>query len=773
MTNDRLEGRVLFWAAHEGQITVDVLARPAGGPDATDAVATPIALHGSVPWSPLGVAILTTLERWSNRGEAIRMERRLGRDGASLLRMASDRTWLVVDLVSIDGTAVALSGAGDRSGQGVSVRQAKGIVIGSLAQGRRGSRRPAAPVSRFEPAPEESLYDAPEAWIDPDPTKSWLRRALPIIGAHRGMFVTALSMSFLGLVLQVEIPQLLGSGALDKSVVPFVEQSVRPAAQRLPASHFDHILIHYVLLVLGLAALAGLCGYIARVFLLTTAYQIEFDLRNIIYTHLSRMSFEFYDRVQSGQLISRANSDIRSVQMYLTFGPSILVQCLVALVAFGYMLYINVPLALVSMAAMPFIYLSGVRMRKVLFPVSWLIQSRLAEVATIVDENINGVRVVKSFAAEDRQLDLLARAAERVRWAYVKDADVRAQFTPVVQNLSQLGLALILIFGGYLVVHGHIQVGTILTFSFWIVMLQMPFQMLGMLIMLGQRASASAQRIYEILDQSPAVQDRAGAVDLSGGHGDVEFRHVTFSYTPDGPSILDDFNLKLRPGETVAIVGRTGSGKSTVARVLDRFYDVSDGAVLIDGRDVRDLTIRSLRANVGIVLDEPFLFSISIRDNIAFGRPDADFADIEAAARAAGADGFIRELVDGYDTVVGERGYTLSGGQRQRIAIARTLLVNPPILVLDDATSAVDVQVEQAIHRSLEQLMKGRTTIIVAHRLSTIGLADRVVLMEGGRVVADGTHTELLESVPLYAEVLAQAEELDDPAALDHPDATR
>ena len=640
-------------------------------------------------------------------------------------------------------------------------------MIGALAQGRRGGRRPTAPVSRFEPAPEESLYDAPEAWIDPDPTKSWLRRALPVVAAHRGMFITALSMSFLGLVLQVEIPQLLGSGALDKAVVPFVEQSLRPVSQRLPASHFDHILIRYVVLVLGLALLAGVCGYIARVFLLTTAYQIEFDLRNIIYTHLSRMSFEFYDRVQSGQLISRANSDIRSVQMYLTFGPSILVQCLVAVVAFAYMLYINVPLALVSMAAMPFIYVSGVRMRKVLFPVSWLIQSRLAEVATIVDENINGVRVVKSFAAEDRQLDLLARAAERVRWAYVKDADVRAQFTPVVQNLSQLGLALVLLFGGYLVVHGHIQVGTILTFSFWIVMLQMPFQMLGMLIMLGQRASASAQRIYEILDQSPAVQDRPDAVDLTGSRGEVEFRHVTFSYTADGPAILDDFNLHLRPGETVAVVGRTGSGKSTLARVLDRFYDVTDGQVSVDGHDVRDLTLRSLRANVGIVLDEPFLFSVSIRDNIAFGRPDADFADIEAAARAAGADGFIRELGDGYDTVVGERGYTLSGGQRQRIAIARTLLVNPPILVLDDATSAVDVQVEQAIHRSLEELMVGRTTIIVAHRLSTIGLADRVVLMDGGRVVADGTHSDLLENVPLYAEVLAQVEASDDTDALD------
>jgi len=634
-------------------------------------------------------------------------------------------------------------------------------VIADLVQGRRRPAPDGPDVSRFEPAPEPARYEAPRCWIDPDPSKSWLRRALPILGAHKGMFATALSMSFLGLVLQVEIPQLLGTDALDKSVVPFVEQSLRPVAQRLPVSHFEHRLLGYVILVLGLAVASGLCGYIARLFLLTTAYQIEFDLRNIIYTHLSRMSFEFYDRVQSGQLISRANSDIRSVQMYLTFGPSIVVQCLVAVVAFGYMLWTNVALAFVAMAAMPFIYVAGVRMRKVLFPVSWLIQSRLAEVATIVDENINGVRVVKSFAAEDRQVRLLARAADRVRWAYVKDADIRAQFTPVVQNLSQLGLAMVLLFGGYLVVHDHLHVGTILTFSFWIVLLQMPFQMLGMLIMLGQRASASAQRIYEILDQPPAVTDRPGAMDLDRCAGEVRFRDVTFSYTADGPAVLDGFDLHVAPGETVALVGRTGSGKSTVARVLDRFYDVTAGAVLVDGHDVRDVTLASLRAHVGIVLDEPFLFSMSVRDNIAYGRPDADFADIEAAAVAAGADGFIRELADGYDTVVGERGYTLSGGQRQRIAIARTLLVNPPVLVLDDATSAVDVQVEKAIHRSLRGLMQGRTTIIVAHRLSTIALADRVVLVEGGRVVAQGTHAELLDHEPLYAEVLAQVADLE------------
>jgi ATP-binding cassette subfamily B protein len=406
-------------------------------------------------------------------------------------------------------------------------------------------------------------------------------------------------------------------------------------------------------------------------------------------------------------------------------------------------------------------------MRKSLFPVSWLIQSRLAEVATVVDENVNGVRVVRSFAAEQQQLGQLAKAADRVQWGYIKDADLRARFAPLVQNLSQVGLVLVLLVGGWMVIHEHLPVASIVSFNLYLVMMQAPFMMLGMLIMMGQRASASADRIYEIIDEKPTIVDRPDAIDLVNCQGDVEFDDVSFAYADDsllsktsgaGPrEILRNLNLHLHPGETIALVGRTGSGKSTVARVLARFYDATGGTVRVDGHDVRDLTLTSLRANIGVVLDEPFLFSVSIRDNIAYGRPDASFEEVTAAAEAAGATGFINRLADGYDTVVGERGYTLSGGQRQRIAIARALLVNPPILILDDATSAIDVKVEQRIHSSLRVLMEGRTTLIIAHRLSTISLADRVVLLDGGRIVADGTHAELLASTPLYSEVLAQA----------------
>jgi ATP-binding cassette subfamily B protein len=613
--------------------------------------------------------------------------------------------------------------------------------------------------SRFVPGAEPALYDAPRATIDPDRSKTWLRRAMPILKSHRRIFIISLVLSFVGLVLQVQIPKLL-SDAIDNSITPH-RPTRNPITHQLVAP--PGVPLHvYVWWIVGLAIAGVVSGYISRLYLFQTAYRIEFDLRNIIYEHLTKMSFPFYDRVQSGQLISRANSDIRSVQMYMTFAPMILVQCSIALVAFGFMLWINVPLAFVAMITMPFVYLTGVKMRKSMFPVSWIIQARLAEVATIVDENINGVRVVKSFAAEQQQLRSLAKAAEKVRWGYVKDADLRARWTPTIQNLPQLGLALVLLVGGYMVIHGHLQLGAIVAFYSYLLMMQAPFMMLGMIIMMGQRAAASADRIYEILDEQPSIVDRPGAVDLVHCEGDVNFAAVDFAYGgDDAPLVLSDFDLHLSPGETVALVGRTGVGKSTVARLITRFYDVSGGAVEVDGHDVRDLTLASLRSHIGIVLDEPFLFSISIRDNISYGRPTASMEEIEAAARAAGADGFIDELPAGYDTVVGERGYTLSGGQRQRIAIARTLLVNPPILVLDDATSAIDVQVEQQIHGALRVLMEGRTTLIIAHRLSTISLADRVVLMDGGAIVADGTHAELLASTPLYAEVLAQAEELD------------
>ncbi len=580
---------------------------------------------------------------------------------------------------------------------------------------------------------------APRAGIHPDPSKTWLRRAWPLLKAHRALLITSLALSFIGLIVQVQIPNLVRIG-IDRALVAHTAG-----------------LAGYVWLIAGLALAQGVINYLARLYLLRTAYELEYDLRNIVFSHFMRMSYGFYDRVQSGELMSRATSDIRAVQMYLTFGPSILVQCMIAVIAFVLMVSINPLLAVVAMLTMPAIAVLGVRMRKAIFPVSWLIQSRLAGVATVVDENIQGVRIVKAFAAEQRQIDTLAGAADRVRWAYTTDARLRSRWIPVMDNLPRLGLALVLLVGGLMVLHGHATVGTVVAFNSYVLMLQPPFRMLGMIIMMGQRAAASSQRIYDILDTQPEIIDKS-ETSTPPPRGELTLRNVRFAY-PDGTVALDGLDLHIRPGETVAVVGATGSGKSTIGRLAARYYDVTGGSVLLDGVDVRDYPLETLRDRVGIVPDEPFLFSVSLHDNIAFGRPEATREQVLAAAVAAGADEFIHDLPEGYDTVVGERGYTLSGGQRQRVAIARALLVNPPVLILDDATSAVDVRVEHEIHESLRALMAGRTTIMVAHRLATIGLADRVVLIENGRVAADGTHAELLATEPRYAHVLATSSE--------------
>jgi ATP-binding cassette, subfamily B, bacterial len=594
----------------------------------------------------------------------------------------------------------------------------------------------------FEPIAETSPYAPPRATIDPDQSKSWLGRAWPVMMTHKVIWSLALFMSFIALLSQVQIPLLIGDA---------ISESLPTAGH---TAHLKSIasFATWIFVSIGVREVAN---YIGRRCLLTTAYRFEYDLRHIVYERYMSLSFPFYDRVSVGQLISRANSDVRAVQQYLVIAPQVLVQCAVIVIAFVEMFFLNAPLTLVTAISLPITLAVGVVMRKKIYPVSWLIQARLAEVAMLVEENVSGVRVVKSFAAEQKELTTLARAADKLQWSYIKDANIRGTWAPTLENLPRVGLAVILLYGGILVLHGHLGVGTLFTFQAYMLIFQPPFRQLGMVIMNGQRASASAMRIYEVLDQPQEVVNRLGAFDLVECHGDVLFDHVSFAYS-DGTEVLHDFDLHLAPGETVALVGRTGSGKTTAGRLLNRSYDVTGGRLLLDGRDVRAYTLESLRAHVGFVFDEPFLFSVSIRDNIAYGKPGATMDEVIAAAKAADADEFIAPLPESYETIVGERGYTLSGGQRQRLAIARTLLINPPVLVLDDATSAIDVQVEQRIHASLQELMTNRTTLIIAHRLATIALADRVVLVENGHVIASGRHDELLERDPRYAEVLAR-----------------
>lgn len=597
-----------------------------------------------------------------------------------------------------------------------------------------------AVASPWFPVAVAAGYPPPKAAPDPDTSKRWWRRMLPLLYARKRLFIAAMTASLISMVAQVAVPRVMGI-AIDRSLT---EQTASLAT--------------FVWILIGLATVGLGAGFFYRYQLQAISAYIETDMRVIAYQHLARLSFSFYDRVQSGQLISRANSDIRAIQMFLAFAPQVMLQITTLAVALGLMMQVHAPLALISIAPLPLVYFVGVRMRRELFPISWTVQSRQADVATTTEENITGIRVVQSFAAEMQQIRQFTTDAARLRWATTRQIDVRALYGPIMENLPRVGMAIVLLYGGHLVVDGTIKVGTIVAFSTYVVMLQVPFRMMGMLMMQSQRAAASAQRIFEVLDEQPEIVDRPGAVDLVETRGEIVFDDVTFSYA-NGPEVLEGFDLRISPGETVAVVGRTGTGKSTVARLLLRFYDVDDGAVRIDGVDVRDLTLASLRAHIGLVSEEPFLFSETIHNNIAYARPDASRADVQRAAEAAHAAEFIDDFDDGYDEIVGERGYTLSGGQRQRIAIARTLLADPKILILDDATSAIDVKVEEYIHDALRTLMEGRSTIVIAHRLSTINLADRVALLEDGRIVATGTHAELIQNEPRYAEVLAHIED--------------
>ncbi len=652
-------------------------------------------------------------------------------------------------------------------------------VLADAIEMERASAERTVDGRDFEPVAIERDRPAPTARVHPDRSLGWIRRMLPIVLDNRVTYFGTLALASLAMLLQVALPAVIRS-AIDQALT---ERSVG--------------LNRFVVAVLVIGLVRAALTLVYRFLLYRGAFQIDTDLRILLYDHLTTLSFGFYDRTQSGQVISRANSDIRSVQMFLTFAPLISMTTLTFTLAIGFMLSVNVPLTLVAIAPLPGVYWMGVRLRNQVFPLSWIVQARLAEVATTVDENINGVRVVRSFGAEERQVNELADAATRVRWANIKTAEAQAKHNPVIENLPRVGMGLVLVYGGWLVIQGDVTEGTLFAFTAYVTMLQAPFRMLGMFLMLGQRAKASAERIFELLDEVPDVVDRPDAGHLRSVRGEIEFDDVTFGYhsadaatesesesdsetRPEAESesdfdepnrvvaepVLRHCSFRIEPGETVALVGRTGSGKSTVARLLSRYYDVDEGggAVRVDGHDVRDLTQVSLRANIGMVADDPFLFSVSLADNIAYGRPGASRDDVVLAAKAAQAHDFISALPDGYDTVVGERGYTLSGGQRQRIAIARALLVNPKILVLDDATSAIDVLVEERIHAALDERLAERTTIVIAHRLSTIALADRVLLLEDGRVVASGPHRELMDTEPRYAAVLAHLDDgVEDP----------
>ena len=592
----------------------------------------------------------------------------------------------------------------------------------------------------LEPVNVEQRFANPKADIDRDQTKKWFRRVLPILLANKRSFGLGITLMITTMMLGVSVPALIGK----------LVDAIGPTLSTGDLSNF--IFLVTIILIISLIRFIG--GAIGSYQLGRVSNQLEADLRSVIYNHLFTLSFSFFDKTQTGQLISRANSDIKTIQMFLMIAPMLLTALLSFAFAAIYMVSVHLTLALASMIAIPLVFVLSVKLRRLTFPLSWLTQARQADVAVIVDENINGQRIVKSFAQELMQVNLLAKAAKKLQWVQVRSIDVSAFYNPLIENLSVLGSVFVWVYGGWLVIQGEIALGSLVAFNMYLMMIQMPFRFLGWMLMLEQRAKASAGRIFEILDTTSEIKDKEDRVKMKELKGNISFKDVHFAYA-DEP-ILKGMSFEVEPNETVAIVGQTGSGKSTIVRLLSRFYEVDKGAILIDGVPLQDIGVKNLHYHIAQVLDEPFLFSISIKDNIAYGRPDASMEEIISAAKAAEAHDFIQQTSEGYETVVGERGYTLSGGQRQRLGIARALLVNPAILILDDATSAIDVKIEAKIHKSLLKLLNQRTTILIAHRLSTISLADRILVLDNGKIIASGTHEDLLRDEPRYSEILAQ-----------------
>jgi ABC-type multidrug transport system fused ATPase/permease subunit len=483
------------------------------------------------------------------------------------------------------------------------------------------------------------------------------------------------------------------------------------------------------------------------------ALGVEFDMRNELYAKLVRLSFGFYDRHQTGQLMSRATVDLQTVRFFLGYGLIFFFQHIVTVVVVTAVLFaVNWELALVSLFITPVLVTLAYRYSHVSHPVLRDVQQKMADVATVAEENIVGVHVVKSFAMEEAEREKFSRASDAVFDQSVQANRQRARYVPLMAFLPLLAQAAVLLLGGRMVIAGDLSLGAFIQFNVLLLMLVMPLRMLGMWIGQAQRATASGERIFQVMDEPEEIRDAPGALDLPTGGGRVRFEDVWFAYEPDQP-VLQGIDLELEPGKTVALIGHTGSGKTTLASLVPRFYDVTAGRVTVDGVDVRDVRLASLRRSIGVIAQDPFLFSATVRENIAFGVPEATDEAVEAAARAAQAYEFVARLGDGYDTVVGERGVTLSGGQRQRLAIARALVLDPRILILDDATASVDATTEARIRLGLREVMRGRTTIIIAHRLSTIALADEIVVLDGGRVAARGTHADLIVSSPVYREI--------------------
>jgi ATP-binding cassette subfamily B protein len=562
-----------------------------------------------------------------------------------------------------------------------------------------------------------------------------------MVRPHHGLMYLGIAAGLVWAVARVAVPTLVGN-AIDYGVERGDWEVI--AGWTLA-----------ILLVGGVQAVAtGARRYAA----FGLAWRVETDLRMRLVAHLQRLHFGFHDQASTGQLMAYANTDIQQVNNVILLIP-LTIASTIQMIAVAIILVIQSPgLALFALGLLPLLNIAATRFNRRMYPVGAQLQQELSELSGVVEESVTGVRVVKGFGAERLQRARLATEADSVYDRSMDQARLRAQFMPLIDLLPALGLVGILWYGGHQVLDGNLEVGDVVAANLYVLMLIWPLRMIGMLVGQLPRSGAAAGRIDEVLATDPEIDHAAEphARPLPDGPGDVRFEHVTFAYGR-GPAVLDGCDIDIKGGEAVALVGATASGKTTVARLIPRFYDVHAGHVRIDGADVRDVQLRDVRRAVGLVFEDTFLFSESVRNNIAFADPEAPMEAVMRAAKLAGADEFIGELPDGYDTIIGEHGYSLSGGQRQRIAIARAVLADPRVLILDDATSSVDPSKEHEIRAALAEVMHGRTTIIIAHRPATIALADRVLLLDEGRIVADGPHDRLLATSPRYREVLARA----------------